>query len=271
MQKLTWWRALWQSFFSKVLYQEVVKQWRGFGALYLLILSALVVMPIALQIRDVFQTFITDELPLYLDEIPDITITDGVASTPEDHPYIINDRETREPFIVVDTTGQYTDIDQTSAPVLITDEGIVMRNDTRIQTLSFSGFTDVVIDRALIEDFIALSNHMLVPMIYVILVFFAWSWRIMQAMLYAFLATWLAKKQGFTMRYQGFVRLSAVALTPAMIIDMLFGLLGIHFPFAGALFIALEIMYVRFAVQSVAQMPRTKDQANPPDDSSMMA
>lgn len=270
MQKLSWWRALWLSFFSKVLYQEVVKQWRGYGAAYLLIVSALVVMPIALQIRDVVQSFISDELPLYLDDIPEITITNGIASTPEDHPYIINEQGSKDPFIVIDTTGQYTDIDQTSAPVLITDQQIFIRNDIQTKTMSFSSFGNMTIDRPLIEEFIAMSNHMLIPMIYVILVFFAWSWRLMQAMIYAFLASWIARRKGFTMRYNGFVRLSVVALTPAMLIDMFFGILNISVPFAGVLFVVLEIMYVRFAVLSVSEMPRTKDD-NDDGNSSMMA
>jgi hypothetical protein len=60
------------------------------------------------------------------------------------------------------------------------------------------------------------------------------------------------------LRYPSFVRISAVALTPAMIIDMLLGILGLPLPFASVLFVVLEVMYLRFAIQSVCQLPRDK-------------
>ena len=69
MRKITWWQALWLSFFSRTLYQSVARQWQGIGSLYLLIISALVVMPITMQIREGYLAFVEEELPLYLDEL----------------------------------------------------------------------------------------------------------------------------------------------------------------------------------------------------------
>ena len=86
-------------------------------------------------------------------------------------------------------------------------------------------------------------------------------------MVYALFAGWLAKRQGVTLPYNSFVRICAVALTPAMILDMFIGVLGLPLPFAGLLFIVLEVMYVRFAIQSVCQLP--PDQRN--DEGSIIA
>ena len=99
-----------------------------------------------MQIREGYTSFIEEELPLYLDDLPELTIENGQASTPEERPYIINDKGTTEPFIVVDTTGQYTDLDQTSAAVLITADRISIRkNDVSTQSYSFSelGYMDL--------------------------------------------------------------------------------------------------------------------------------
>lgn len=259
MRNFTWWQAFWLSFFSRQLYQSVARQWHGIGSLYLLILSALVVMPVTLEIRDGYLSFIEEDLPLYLDELPELTIQDGYASTPEDRPYIINEKGTTDPFIVIDTSGEFTSLEQTSAPVLITNDRLYIRkSDIETRSFDFSTFTDMTIDRELIDSFLSTTSKFVMPLTYVILVLFAWSWRITQAMLYALLAGWLAKKQGLTLRYSSFVRISAVALTPAMIIDMLLGILGLPLPFGGVLFVVLEVMYLRFAIQSICQLPRDK-------------
>jgi hypothetical protein len=259
MRNFTWWQAFSLSFFSRQLYQSVAQQWRGIGAIYLLILCALVAMPVAFEIRHGYYSFIENDLPLYLDELPELTIQDGSASTQEERPYIINEKGTNDPFIVVDTSGQITSLEQTSAPVLITNDRIYIRkSDVETRSFDFSGFADMTIDRQLIDSFLATTSKFVMPLTYVILVLFAWSWRITQAMLYALLAGWLAKKQGVSLRYPSYVRISAVALTPAMIIDMFIGILGLPLPFASVLFIVLEVMYLRFAVQSVCQLPRDK-------------
>jgi Protein of unknown function (DUF1189). len=259
MRKFTWWQALWLSFFSRQLYQSVARQWRGIGSLYLLILSILVVMPVTMEIRAGYRSFIENDLPLYLDELPVLTIQNGTASTPEQRPYIINEKGTTDPFIVVDTSGKITDLEHTSAPVLITADRLYIRkSDIETRSFDFSTFTDITIDRSLIEAFLTTTSKFVLPLTYLILVTFAWSWRITQAMVYALLAGWFARKQGFSMRYPSFVRISAVALTPAILIDMLLGILGLPLPFAGVLFAVLEVMYLRFAIQSIAQLPADK-------------
>jgi hypothetical protein len=270
MHKFPWWQALWLSFFSRTLYQSVARRWQGIGSLYLLIVSALVVLPITMQIREGYTSFIEEELPLYLDDLPELTIENGQASTPEERPYIINDKGTTEPFIVVDTTGQYTDLDQTSAAVLITADRISIRkNDVSTQSYSFSELGDMTIDRSMIETFLATTGKFILPFAYVVLIAVSWFWRFTQAMAYAFIAVWLAKKQGVTMRYNSFVRVCAVALTPAMLLDMVIGILNLPLPFAGLLFIVLEVMYVRFAIQSISQLP--PEQSNKDDQGSIIA
>ena len=205
MRNFTWWQAFWLSFFSRQLYQSVARQWRGIGSLYLLILSALVVMPVTLEIRNGFQSFIEQDLPLYLDELPELTIQGGYASTPEDRPYIINEKGTTDPFIVIDTSGEFTSLEQTSAPVLITNDRLYIRkSDIETRSFDFSTFTDMTIDRELLDSFLSTTSKFVMPLTYVILVLFAWSWRITQAMLYALLAGWLAKRQGLVMRYPSF-------------------------------------------------------------------
>ncbi|WP_081741373.1 DUF1189 domain-containing protein [Tolumonas lignilytica] len=256
MRNFPWWRALWLSFFSRTLYQSVARQWQGVGSLYLFIVSALVMMPLAIQIHEGYVSFVKQELPAYLDELPEITIENGQASTPEDRPYVINEKGTTDPFIVVDTSGQYNTLDQTSAAVLITADRIFVRkDDVSSQSYPFADFVDMKIDRSLVEAFLKVLGRFILPFTYFILVAMAWFWRFSQAMTYAFLASWLAKRQGLALRYHSFVRISAVALTPAIIIDTFIGLFGLPLPFAGVLFLILEIMYIRFAVQSICQLP----------------
>ena len=267
MEKINWWHAFWQSFYSRAFYQGVVRQWRGSGCIFLLAITALVVMPLALNIRHQFQSFLNEDFGVYLEQVPEITITDGLAKTPESHPYIINKLDSDEPFVVIDTTGKYTKIDQTSAPILVTANELIVRNDYQVRSFQFHNMNDMTIDHVAIDEFARWMAKYVVPLAYVFMVLFAWSWRITQAMFYALIAKGLAKRKGFTMKYKGFMRLSASALAPAMVLDMVFSVIGLGLPFAGVLFVVLEVYYLYFAIESVAKLPHAPDQ----EDSSISA
>ena len=45
-----YWQALYRSFYSGRLYIDVIKRWRGFGALYLLLAISLASIPLSLRI-----------------------------------------------------------------------------------------------------------------------------------------------------------------------------------------------------------------------------
>ncbi len=267
MQKINWWHALWLSFYSRAFYQGVARQWRGSGCIFLLAITALVVMPLAMNLRHQFQNFLNEDFGVYLEQVPEITVTDGIAKTPENKPYIINKLDSDQPFAVIDTTGKYTGIDQTSAAILVTAHDVTIRNEFQIRSFSFKTMNDMTIDHVAIDEFVRWLARYVIPLAYPFMVVLAWSWRITQAMFYAFIAKYLAKRKGFTMKYKGFMRLSAAALAPAMVIDMLLSVTGLGLPLAGILFVIIEVVYLRFAIDSVALLPHAPDQ----EDSSISA
>lgn len=266
-QKLRWWHALWQSFYSKTLYQYVAVYWRGWGAFYLLVLSALIVMPATWHFNDQYQHFVDQELPYYLADFPDITVENGVAKTPENHPYILNHKDNKTPFIVIDTSGQYTNPDQTTAPVLITATQILFKQPQNgVSTLDFADFADMTIDRGFVENLMDTMGSLMVPLTFLFLASYVWSKRIVLALVYGVLAAWLGKRKGLKLPYRTYVRISAVTLTPAILFDVVAGLFFSSVPLniIAVLFIVLEVIYLRFAIQSVAELPvqsNTDDQS----------
>lgn len=264
--KLRWWHALWQSFYARTIYQVVALQWQGWGAAYLLVVSALAIMPATWDLNDRYQNFISQELPHYLADFPDITIENGVAQTPEKHPYILNRKNSNTPFIVIDTSGQYTNPDQTTAPILITANQILLKQPQNgVSSLEFADFTDMTLDSSFIAAFMDSMGTFIVPLTFIMLLGYFWSKRIFQSLIYGLIGSWMGKRKGLQLPFRTYVRISAVTLTPAIAFDLFAGMLlgGLPIEIIGILFFLLEMIYLRFAIQSISQLPR--DQNNTQD------
>ena len=73
-------KAIAQSFYSPPLYREVVTQWKGFGGLYLLVLSGAMALVLATIMAYGSMEFRDKELPHLAAQLPKLTVTDGKIS-----------------------------------------------------------------------------------------------------------------------------------------------------------------------------------------------
>ena len=83
-----------------------------------------------------------------------------------------------------------------------------------------------------------------------------WGYRTFQALMLGGFALLLARRRNLPMTYATGIRLAALALTPAVMLQALLVLLNLSLPAAWLLFLALELGYVYFAV---AQQPGDDD------------
>ena len=109
------------SFFSKDLYRDVCYNWKGSGFVYLLLLLSVCWIAPMVKLHVGLSDFVDNEAPKMVTQIPVITIVEGKASIDEPQPYYIQEPETGENLIVIDTTGTITSLEGTEVFALITE------------------------------------------------------------------------------------------------------------------------------------------------------
>ena len=115
------------SFFSKKLYIDVSQNWKGVNFLYLLLLLAVCLTPTMINLHRGVSNFVDNEAPAIIDQIPEITITDGQVSIKEAQPYYIMDPDSNKPLAIIDTTGRIESLKETDALCLFTGNKVIMK------------------------------------------------------------------------------------------------------------------------------------------------
>lgn len=104
--------ALYKSFYSRRLYVDVGKRWKGFGIVYLLLALSILTIPffirMSFSLNQTFQEQITEPLL----QIPVFYIQNGKVNFDKPMPYLIKNKK-NQVAVVIDTTGkvnEFTDV-----------------------------------------------------------------------------------------------------------------------------------------------------------------
>ena len=210
------------SFFSRSLYRDVGRNWRGVGFLYLLLLLTLSWLPSVIQLHRDLKGFAATFAPALLEQVPALRIVDGKVSIEEDEPYSIRNPLTGDPLAIIDTTGRTTSSAESGVPVLLTRSQLIIRksrSETRVYDLS--AIKDFSIDRQRAERWVAAITSWFAIVFYPLALVVSLAYRILQALLYAAIGIGFAKLLKADLAYPALVRLAAVAVTPAIALDTL--------------------------------------------------
>ena len=113
----SYWQALYLSFFSRSLYVDIAKCWRGYGILYFLLLSFIVSLPLSLKFIIQFNNSFAENIVNPLKNLPDLYIQNGKITVNEPMPYYVKN-QSGEVIAIVDTTGVVKEFDS-SLPKLM--------------------------------------------------------------------------------------------------------------------------------------------------------
>lgn len=100
----SYWSALYMSFYSRRLYIDVGKRWRGFGLLYLLLAIAIGAIPYSLKMSADFNTEFQNQLIAPILSLPTIYIQNGETKFDKPMPYLIKNDQ-GQVSVIIDTTG----------------------------------------------------------------------------------------------------------------------------------------------------------------------
>ncbi len=249
------------SFFSRSLYRDVAWNWKGLGFLYLLLLLTLAWIPATVALHRRAGALIDQFGPLVAGQVPAITITDGEVSLQEPQPYVIKIPGRDAPLAVIDTTGQTSPRDMPGAAIFLTRRELIVRQERgESRVFDLSSIKSFTLDRGKVEACGRLIRRWLAVALYPLLLLGSYVYRILQALLYGALGILFARLEKADLEYPDLVRLSCVAVTPAVVLDTLRGWMGVGTTFLWwfacfAITTAYLFLAVRFSAEPPAREP----------------
>lgn len=252
------------SFFSKSLYRDVGKHWRGTGLLYLLMVLALVWIPTIIKGHLEMSRWIDGDSKEITKQIPAITITKGQVSTDVPTPHYIKDPKTGADIAIIDTTGEYETLENTDAKFLLTKSKlIVSKSGGRSETYSLSSVESFYVNRSRVESWLLRARQLFVPVLYPLALIFSFIFRAIQILIYALIGLLFARMLNANLDFKTLMRLAAISITPVLILNLLFEFVPVHIPWWSLLGIIIALAYLFFAVKVNAE-PEAMPQYQPP-------
>lgn len=258
MQRYKFFHPWLMSFFSKDLYRDVGSNWKGIAAKYMFVLQLIIWLPMIYMFYTSYDVALNKEFKPFIEQIPEMRIEKGELSIDKPVPYTIRDTETGEVIVVIDTSGQITSLDQTQAQLLITKTQVMAYKDRdkttgkaqKIETYSLSEIDDFEMTREQVMEWAVTLKPWLMLIVYVLAVLGAFLYRVVQALLYGAIGCLFSKMMGAKLTYQQCMRLSLIAVTPAIILGTVFSLMSVSYNYQLTSYFALSMIYLFFAVKA---------------------
>jgi hypothetical protein len=254
MKQYGYLQAIFMSFYSRNLYRDVAKNWGGGVFLYLLLLLVICwallmfrMQPVINQSAEHFANTIVVQLP------ESINIEKGSAKTAENRPYPIKDPDTHKTVVMIDTSGKYTDLQQTEAQILMTKDTLIYSDNNAIKIQKIPVDIKLSIKPEYIKEFAVKFAGWSWIFLFPIFLIGSFLYRFIESLFYAVLGKVFALLTNIEISYIVITKLALVALTPAIVISTLVEWYG-HWPHNHVLFyFVLSMAYLMFAIGAVRE------------------
>jgi len=269
-----YWEAFYMAFYSRNLYIDVGKRWKGLGLLYLLLLIAVLSIPFSLRLTSDFNTTFNEQLINPLMQLPTVYVQKGQVSFDHPMPYLIKNNKDQV-VLIVDTTGQVQTIDARypNLSILITKDRIYYKiptpqlfgmeesppNPGVPMSQIFGKNTNMVFNgKQILEDNtitgLKFASQLL---IYPVVIAILYSMFVIIFLVFGFLGQVFARIFfSFQISFKQSSRLFMVSVTPMMYLLMTILTLNFIFPGSGIILLGLAVCYFSFAIFSLRQDSR---------------
>lgn len=160
MTKYIYLKTVYLSFFSQDLYRDVLRNWKGLGLKYLMMLSFFAAVITSVNLVRMLHSFDTAEVAdnitnrLFEDpdlsfeqnlnrvldivsQIPSVMVKDSELSISEKEPYFIKDPISGKDWLIFDSTGEYKTLEGTDAIFLITKSSVILKNENGVEEVNY--------------------------------------------------------------------------------------------------------------------------------------
>jgi hypothetical protein len=254
MPRYTIIHPLYMSFFSKSLYRDVAKKWRGLCLLYLLSLLTLCLIPQVMTLQTDLTDYLNTTAPKIVRQFPTITIKKGEASISEPQPYFIRDEKTGRQFMIVDTTGGISTLKGTTASILVTKKSIIVRKDEN-ETRSFdlSDVGNFTVGKTDIYNLMDILQNWFAVMIFPFALLISFVFHSAEVLIYAAIGTIFLRLSHSSLPFRALYRLAVISITPVMITGTVLFIAGLEIPYWWLISIMTSLAYVNYAVRASAE------------------
>jgi hypothetical protein len=234
------------AFFSKRLYREIGRNWKGANLCYLFLLLAICWIPPTMSIRERMISSLQHEQMHIINQLPDIRIEDGLVRLEQTEPLRIT-RQDGSTFAIIDTTGSMNYIDDDGVMALLTEEELIIRRGKKeFNTLDLAQVSEFHINQEILGQWINTTKHALAPLSYGIFLMLSYIFTVMVLLLMAIFGLILSTLMNASLKYTAIVRLAAAAATPSLIMITASAAYGIVIP--GAFYAGLTLIYLLLGI-----------------------
>ncbi|HUT34494.1 MAG TPA: DUF1189 family protein [Planctomycetota bacterium] len=260
-------RAPLLAFYSKALYRDVARNWRGSGVLYPLMLLAVCCVPVVVVAQLRAFTPLAARLAPIAEQLPTITISLGEVSVEATQPYVVKDARTGKAVVILDTTGQTTSLAGTEAKFLLTKTKLFIRqgaDDVAAHDASDLPFRRV--DREVAAGWLWWLKGPLALLLYPVLLLLSYVYVLAQDTVCGGFGLLVVRNRRWQFDYQTVMRLTGVAATPAVVAATVALVAGLSAPLLVWVIgcFALTMAYLCFAIQATTEL-RGSDLGASPD------
>lgn len=271
----SYWRALYLSFYSKQVYIDVGKRWKGVGLLYLLLLVSIVCIPFAARVIYDYNRYFEVHVLAPMKALPTLYLQNGVLVFDKVMPYFVKNKQEKI-VAIIDTTGKLTGI-----PREYPDVSIVLTRDKLYYRapafeLFFTTQEAAFQEKAYVQSYPKDLNQVFVGKEWVASQHFTWVKCAIGGLIYLFIVGGLyglyalfALVLGslgqifssvffnFKLTYRQSCRLITIAMTPQLLVFMIGLTSTLVVPGRGFFYIAMLGIYYYYAVMSLSRASKT--------------
>lgn len=234
------------AFYSKALYRDVGRNWRGVGLLYLLLLAFVCALAFTAHLTLLAKEGVSIAQP-YIAQLPTITLANGEVTIDQPEPYLIKQPQTERTVFIIDTTGQTSSLANTTALALLTKNKLIIAYNNATKEYDLSTTKDRVFTAEEVGHNLPRLAYLVVGVVgaFTILTYFLFG--VIETLLYAGLTKLFLQTD---LTYKTLCRLATVALTPAFIFSAILALFAIHLPYRWLIYIPLSVGYLIYAIKA---------------------
>lgn len=189
----------------------------------------------------------------FLSQIPLITIEDGLAATDVEQPYVIKDLKGDKELAIIDTSGKYNNIDRIDAIILLNRTSVIYKNSKTEKTeeILLTQLNAESMD-SLIDNLSTMINILVIPttVVLVTIMFFFLSFcSLVLAMVFYGIIGMVINNivNKHNLEFSSLMRISAVALTPVLILRLALPDMIAHQEF---IYFLISIGYLFYAIKA---------------------
>jgi len=255
MKKFGFFQTLIGSFYNPETYRDAVNSTKGKTFAYLLFLVLLCAIPLIVAIVTGLNNFMKEDGKFVVDQLPEITISNGIASMDAESPYFIKSKAGETLFVIDLSDSSSINELQGSAKVLLTKNKLIAQqkeNETR--TYDLSGIRDFTLNAQKIYDWFGYA-WLFYILIFILMVLLLYIYRLIQALFNALLGLIISSLMKINLDFTSLLYITMVAITPVAILASIIWATDLQIPAKGWLGFILALGYISFGIMANKPQP----------------